>query len=90
MDSLSFGITSVAAITIICFFVAEVIKTTKLNNKWLPEICGFLGGIMGPIAMIIMTDFPATDVLTAVAVGIVSGLSATGINQTYKQLMRRE
>ena len=31
-------------------------------------------------------DFPATDSLTAVAVGIVSGLAATGINQAAKQL----
>ena len=44
---------------------------------------------MGPIAMKVIQSFPASDMLTAVAVGIVSGLSATGINQTYKQLTRR-
>lgn len=88
MELSSFGITSVAAITIICFLVAEILKNTTLDNKWLPTICGVLGGILGPIAMKIVPDFPASDVLTAVAVGIVSGLSATGINQTYKQLIR--
>ncbi|WP_366776160.1 phage holin family protein [uncultured Gemmiger sp.] len=36
--------------------------------------------------LISVPDFPATDPLTAVAVGIVSGLAATGINQAVKQL----
>ena len=87
MDISSFGITGVASITAICFLVAEIIKATKLNKKWIPPICGILGGVMGPIAMKIIPS--ASDILPAVAVGIVSGLSATGINQTYKQLTRR-
>ena len=33
-----------------------------------------------------LPDFPAHDPLTALAVGIVSGLAATGINQAAKQL----
>jgi len=33
-----------------------------------------------------MPDYPAQDYITAVAVGIVSGLAATGVNQVYKQL----
>ena len=37
-----------------------------------------------------MPDFPAGDQLTAIAVGIVSGLSATGVNQIYKQLFKTE
>ena len=90
MDISSFGITGVASITAICFLVAEIIKATKLNKKWIPPICGILGGVMGPIAMKIIPSFPASDMLTAVAVGIVSGLSATGMNQRYKQLARRE
>lgn len=31
-------------------------------------------------------DFPASDPLTAAAVGIASGLAATGMNQIYKQM----
>ena len=38
------------------------------------------------LALHIVPDFPATDYLTAVAVGIVSGLAATGVNQVFKQL----
>lgn len=47
---------------------------------------------MGPWAAFVallyipMSDFPAQDPLTALAVGIVSGLAATGFNQVYKQL----
>ena len=79
------GITSVAAITVICFLAAEGIKATPLNNKWLPVICGVLGGILGVVGWKVMADFPANDVLTSIAVGIVSGLAATGAHQIYKQ-----
>jgi hypothetical protein len=79
------GIASVAAITIICFLAAEAIKATPLDNKWLPVICGVLGGILGVVGWKYMNDFPANDILTAIAVGIVSGLAATGAHQIYKQ-----
>lgn len=80
-----FGIASVAAITVICFLIAEAVKATPLDNKWLPVICGVLGGILGVVGEKVMPDFPASDVLTAIAIGIVSGLSATGAHQIYKQ-----
>lgn len=34
---MDFGIASVAGITVICYLVAQVIKATALNNKWLPS-----------------------------------------------------
>lgn len=80
------GITSIAAITIICYLLALGIKATPLDNKWLPVICGVLGGALGVAAMYIMPDFPAQDTITAVAIGIVSGLAATGAHQIGKQL----
>ena len=83
---MDFGIASVAGITVICYLAAECIKATPLDNKWLPVICGVLGGALGAAAMFIMPDYPATDYITAVAVGIVSGLAATGVNQIGKQL----
>lgn len=83
------GITGIAAITIICFLIAEGIKATPLDNKWLPVICGFLGGCLGIIAMHVMPDFPGTDILTAIAIGIVSGLAATGAHQIGKQLTEK-
>jgi hypothetical protein len=36
--------------------------------------------------MYLMSGFPADDIITSVAVGIVSGLAATGANQVFKQL----
>lgn len=86
MDINIMGITGVAAITVICYLAAEAIKATALDNKWLPVICGVLGGVLGVAAMLIMPEYPANDYITAVAVGIVSGLAATGVNQIGKQL----
>ena len=83
---MDFGIASVVAITVICYLAAQVIKATPLDNKWLPVICGVLGGGLGVVGMFFMPDFPATDILTAIAVGVVSGFAATGVNQIYKQL----
>lgn len=83
---MDFGIASVAAITVICYLVAQAVKATSLDNKWLPIISGTVGGIFGLIGLYVMPDFPSNDILTAIAVGIVSGLAATGINQIYKQL----
>lgn len=77
------------SITVICFVVAEVVKATKLDNKWLPIICGVFGGILGVVAMYVITDFPAHDILNAIAIGIVSGLAATGVHQIGKQLSEK-
>ena len=86
MDISSFGITGVAAITIICLLVGQGVKATGVNNKWIPIICGLCGCVLGICGMFLMTDFPAKDYITAAAVGIVSGLAATGLNQAVKQL----
>ena len=78
---------SVGGITVICYLAAHVAKATALDNKWLPVICGTLGGILGYAAWCIQVpDYPAYDPITAIAVGIVSGLAATGANQICKQL----
>lgn len=83
---MDFGIVGVGAITVLCFLFAQGIKATKLDNKWLPVICGAVGLILGIAGMYVMPDFPANDPITAAAVGVVSGLAATGANQVYKQL----
>lgn len=88
MDISSLGITGVAVITVICFLIGQVVKASGLDNKWIPIVCGICGAALGIVAMFVMPEFPASDYLTAVAVGIVSGLAATGINQVYKQLTK--
>nr|DAT66722.1 MAG TPA: holin [Caudoviricetes sp.] len=80
------GLASVSGITVICYLAAEIVKQTPLPNKWLPSICGLLGGLLGIAGLYLVADYPAADGLTAVAVGIVSGLAATGANQLGRQL----
>ncbi|MCH1982494.1 phage holin family protein [Ruminococcus sp. OA3] len=84
------GITSVVAITVICFLVGQVIKATGIDNKWIPVIVGVAGGFLGIAGMFIIPDFPAADYINAAAVGIVSGLASTGANQIYKQTKNTE
>lgn len=86
---MTFGIANVAVISVICYLVGMLIRATGLDNKWIPSICGVTGAILGVVAYVLqMPDFPAGDPLTSVAVGIVSGLAATGIDQAVKQLQK--
>lgn len=86
MDISSLGITGVAAITVICLLIGQGVKASGLDNKFIPIVCGVCGAVLGVAGMFIMPDFPAEDYITAAAVGIVSGLAATGLNQVVKQL----
>ena len=80
------GIASLPVICVICYGVAEVIKATPLDNKWLPPICIILGGILGVVALSVAPELiPVDDILSAIAIGIVSGGFATTVHQTIKQ-----
>ncbi len=84
---MDFGIGAVVAITVITYLIGMGCKAwEKLDNKFIPVICGFVGAILGVVGMYTMPDFPAKDVINALAVGIVSGLASTGANQVKKQL----
>lgn len=80
------GIVGVAAITVICYLIGEIAKALPLENKWIPVICGICGAALGVAGIFVMPEFPAQDYITAAAVGIVSGLAATGADQVIKQL----
>lgn len=83
------GIASVAAITVICYLVGLIVKASGLNDKYIPICCGVAGAVLGLAGLYLgLPDFPAQDPVTAIAVGIVSGLAATGINQMAKQLSK--
>ena len=86
MDLSTFGIAGVAVITVICYLIGQTVKASGLDNKWIPIIVGASGGALGIAGMLRIAEFPANDYLTAVAVGIVSGLAATGVNQINKQM----
>ena len=85
---MDFGIAGVAAITVIVYIIGAAVKATNIDNKWIPVICGIVGGALGVVGMMYMPDFPATDYITAAAVGIVSGLAATGADQVVKQMKK--
>lgn len=87
---MDFGIASVASITVIAFLAGYTWKNiSALDDKWIPCVCGALGLILGILAYIIkVPDFPADDIITAAAVGVVSGFAATGIHQIPKQLSK--
>lgn len=87
---MDFGVASVAAITVICYLVGLLVKVSPFNNdKYIPIACGLVGGVLGVSGLYLnLPDFPAGDPLTAAAVGIVSGLAATGINQVAKQIAK--
>lgn len=84
-----FGLATIPSIIVICYLAGEAVKLFTLDNKYIPVICGIVGGILGVIGMFAIPEFPANDYLTAIAVGIVSGLSATGVNQIFKQLTNK-
>ena len=81
-----FGFTEIAAIVVICYLLGEGVKVTKLDTKYIPVIVGIAGGILGVIAVEVIPELVGLNILDAIASGIVSGLSATGINQIGKQL----
>lgn len=84
---MEFGIANVIAITVIAYIVGMALKATKLDNKWIPTVCGVVGIALGVAALYLgVPDFPAADPLTAAAVGGASGLAATGVDQLAKQL----
>ena len=85
---MEFGIASVVAITVIAYLVGMACKNvSKIEDKWIPVICGATGALLGVVALFTnMPDFPANDIINALAIGIASGLAATGVNQITKQL----
>lgn len=87
---MDFGIASVASITVICYLLGMMFKALSWD-KWIPTLVGVFGCAFGITAYIIgVPDFPAQDILTAAAVGIVSGLAATGVNQAFKQVSKND
>ena len=87
---MDFAMASVAAITVIAYVMGLLVKASGLNDKWIPILCGVTGGILGVVSLYVMPDFPAGDVINALAVGIVIGLAATGADQVMKQMGKKE
>lgn len=84
MDITQIG--TVLAIVVITYLIGLGAKNiSAVKDELIPVIVGVCGGILGVVGMLVMPDFPAHDILNAIAIGIVSGLASTGVNQVYKQ-----
>lgn len=85
MDITQMG--TVLAIVVISYLVGIGAKLVKvIPDEAIPVIVGIAGGVLGVVGMYVMPDFPANDILNAIAIGIVSGLASTGVNQVWKQV----
>ncbi|MGN0438244.1 MAG: phage holin family protein [Lachnospiraceae bacterium] len=79
------------AIVMIAYLIGITVKANpKINDKWIPSIVGITGGICGIVGYYFVPGFPSDNILNAVAIGIISGLASTGVNQAYKQLRSKE
>ena len=81
------SVSTVVAIVVITYLIGYAAKQIpQVKDNYIPIIVGIAGGILGVIGMYVIPDFPTNDILNAIAIGIVSGLSSTGVNQIYKQV----
>lgn len=84
-------IATVGAITIISYLVGMGCKAVNsVPDKYIPVIVGTVGALLGIVGLYTMPDFPANDILNALAVGIASGLASTGANQVIKQFNQED
>ena len=89
MDITTIG--SVTAIVAICYLIGLAVKAIpSIPDNLIPVIVGVCGGALGVVGLYVMPEFPASDILNAIAIGIASGLASTGANQIYKQLTKTE
>ena len=85
---MEFGIAGVAAITAIAYAVGQAMRALGPSGPVDPHGVrrpGRRAGGGGTV-LYIMPGFPAGDAITAAAIGVVSGLAATGAQQAVKQL----
>lgn len=85
---------AIPAIVIIVYYLAELFKIIFANkpniNKYIPTLCGGIGMILGIICFYLFPESikSAENAFAAAAIGLFSGLSATGVNQILKQLLK--
>lgn len=85
----TFDFVPVAGVAVICYLIGMGIKISPIDDKWIPLLVGVCGGILGVVGLLTgMPEFDSEHVINAVAIGIVSGLGATGLDQTFKQLRK--
>ena len=81
-------------ISVVYGVIALLKKETKGSEKILsrlPLIAAILGAVLGAVAFFAIPDLiPAGNVFVAILIGGASGLAATGTNQIFKQLSKKD
>jgi len=93
MNTLNFVAVPVI-VTIVYTLVSLLKKETKGNEKVLtrlPLIAAAIGAVLGVVGFYAAPSIvPADNIFTALLIGISSGLAATGTNQIFKQLGKKD
>ena len=80
-------------VTVVYTLISLLKKETKGNEKVLsrlPLIAAALGAVLGIVGFYAVPGIiPAENVFTALLIGVGSGLAATGTNQIFKQLGKK-
>lgn len=82
---------AIPAFVIIVYLIAEAVKLFGKGklNEFIPILCGVNGSVLAIVAFLCCPAYiNATNIFEAIAIGIVSGLAATGINQIVKQITK--
>lgn len=79
------NIIAIPPLVMICYLMGVFIKTSTIDNKWIPVCCMIVGALLGIISYKFVPALIGADILTSVATGIMSGLTSTGVNQLIKQ-----
>lgn len=80
---------TVTAIVVICYLVGLGIKLIpQIKDNVIPVVVGVVGAGLGALGLYVIPGYPANNIMDAIAVGIVSGLASTGVNQIYKQIKK--
>jgi len=86
---------SIPTIAAIVYWVINLLKyTTKEDEKflqWIPLLSATLGVVVGLIAFFFVPGImPTENIFVAIVLGGASGLTATGFNQIFKQLSKKD
>ena len=88
--------TSIPIIVIICYIIGEIYKVLFKNKqdlyKLIPIVLACFGGLLGVLIFLTNPEilFNASNIWSALFIGIVSGVSSTGTNQIIKQIFNKK
>ena len=78
----------IPGIVVISYMITEIFKTF-IKKRYLPIVAGITGCGLGIVSYLLkISIMPAEDIITAAAIGIISGLAATGSNEVIKRIKK--